>query len=84
MERKELQPLVGTAVKAALAAVSDTPDHRRRVARCLVRIAARIILPFAPPQAVLGLCAQAIHDELNDSSPSETPFPEPEAPADAN
>jgi hypothetical protein len=75
MERKEMQGLVGKAIAAVLSSVADTPDHRRRAARAIMRCAVRIVLGSgAPPPVAVAVFVQALRDEAGSAEPSEAPF----------
>lgn len=82
MERKDMQQVVGTALTLALesAEVVLDDDHGRRLVRCLLRGAARVLLdqhPKMPPEALAMNMAKLAASLAMEEAQSKTPSPCP-------
>lgn len=79
MERKDMQPLV-TKVLSSWVESAEIPadlDHRRRLARVLLRQAARIVLNAgASAQTFMVLCLECVQQEMKEEKyPTADLFP---------
>lgn len=89
MERKEMQPVLAAAITTTLEE-KDVPkdsDHMRRTVRCLIRLAARVLINSgAPLGAFVQLAVNCYLEEMKETGVDaiSVSLQVPGPPSDAN